>query len=318
MSSVNTDNTAVLLIGFGGPSKPEELRPFLQSVVHGTNIPEERLRKVEKNYERIGGISPFNRITYGQKAALEQYLKSRHIALPVDVAFRHSKPSFQDAFEAFRKSGVRKVVGFVLASFRSFASQQKYREKMSEGRTLAGAEGIEIVYTEPFDGEALFLEAQAQRVRELYKSWPSGEQRSTFFVYTAHSIPLSMCEQSSLENHRRCYGFQFYEAARGVSSRLGLKNNWDISYQSRSGDPRDFWLTPDVKERIHAIDRKKYDGVTLIPLGFLCDNVEVIYDLDVEAKEFCLSLGLEYKRAATVTDHPQFIEMMAVRILEKV
>lgn len=315
MSSVN-GKTAVLLIGFGGPTSPEEVKPFLQSIVDGSNIPEERLRKVEKNYERIGGVSPFNQITYGQKEALERYLKSKGTVLPIGVAFRHSSPSFQDAFESFNKFGVKKVVGFVLASFRSFVSREWYYEKLAQGQALAKAEGIEVVYTGSFDDDPQYLEAQAQRVRELYSSWPA--PTDTFFIYTAHSIPMAMCEQSCRENERRCYGFQFHEAARSVSDLLGLRKNWDIAYQSRSGNPRDLWMEPDVKDRIRQIDRTRFKSVTLIPVGFLCDNVEVIHDLDMEAQELCRSLGLEYKRASTVTDHPKFIEMMAAQILEKV
>ena len=313
-----TKKTAALLIGFGGPTGPEEVQPFLQSILEGGQIPEPRLREVARHYDRLGGVSPFNTITYGQKAVLERYLRSKGMSLPVGVGFRHSKPTFQDAFESFKKFGVQRVVGFVLASFRSFVSLQWYHQKVFQGRSLAGADSIEVEFTTPFDQNPLYLQAQLERVQEVWGSWSSRDKTSTFVIYTAHSIPSSMCEQSCRENQGQCYGSQFYAAAASISGGLKLGKNWAFAYQSRSGNPRDRWLEPDVKDVMRGLDTKKFKRVLLVPVGFLCDNVEVIYDLDVEAKACCESLGLGYFRALTVSDHPKFIEMMGGQILEKV
>lgn len=310
--------TAALLIGFGGPTRPGEVKPFLQGILEGAKISEQRLREVERHYEAIGGVSPFNAITNRQKEALEFYFKSLGMSLPVGVAFRHSTPTFLDAFQTFEKFGIQKVVGFVLISFRSFVSLGRYHEKVEQGRTLADAGRVDVCYTDSFDQSPLYFEAQAERVREAWGSWSAQEKASTFVIYTAHSIPVTMCEQSCRENQMRCYAFQFYEAARSVSERMNLGKNWTFAYQSRSGNPQDLWLEPGVLDVIRRLDIKKFKRVLCVPLGFLCDNVEVIYDLDIEAKQCCEKQGLQYFRASTVSDHPKFIKMMAQQILEKI
>ena len=310
--------TAALLIGFGGPTHPLEVKPFLRSVLEGITISKERLREVERYYMVVGGISLFNQVTHRQKEGLELYLKSRGVSLPVGVAFRHSAPTFLDAFQTFEKFKVEKVVGFVLASFRSRVSSERYHQKMEEGRTLARAHSMDVCYTNPFDQSPLYFEAEMERVREVWDRWSAQEKETTFVIYTAHSIPTLMCEKSCLENQMRCYGFQFYEAAGALSRRLNIKQNWAIAYQSRSGNPKDFWLEPDVKDVIGRLDTSQFKRVLCVPIGFLCDNVEVVYDLDIETKQSCEKSGLQYFRAATVGDHPKFIEMMGRQILEKV
>ena len=305
------DKTAALLIGFGGPQNMEEVRPFLDSVLEGVKIPSQRYQEVLHHYEVIGGISYFNTITYRQKEALEKWLSSLGHVLPIGVGFRHSQPGFREAFEILKKAGVKKVVGFVLASFRSFSSFEKYRAKISEAQRAVGAEDIQIAYTDPFAGNPFFWEAQAGQVRETIKAFTEEEKHTTYFLFSAHSIPIAVPGQA-------VYSAQFQEAAAGIAKLLKLEKNWSIAYQSRSGNPKDPWLEPDFKEVIRNLDKEKFNGVLLIPVGFLCDNVEVVYDLDIEAKQACEAGGFKYFRASTVADHPKFIEMMGRQILEKV
>ncbi len=304
--------TAVLLIGFGGPRSLGEVRPFLETIVGGSNIPPERVEEVYRHYELIGGVSPFNTITEGQKAALEKVLLAKGASMPVAAAYRHSFPTFQDAFEGFKKFGTEEVIGFVLASFRSFVSREWYYEKVEEGRRLAGAENIQIRYTDAFDHDPLYLSAQSRRVEDIWSHWSASEKDSSLVIFTAHSIPLPMCEQSTGENEARCYGFQFEEACKVITGELGIRH-WTYCYQSQSGSPRQQWLSPDIKEVLRGLDTKKVKRVLLVPVGFLCDNVEVIYDLDHEAKAVAMERGIQYFRAGTVGDHPLFIEMMAER-----
>jgi protoporphyrin/coproporphyrin ferrochelatase len=309
--------TAVLLIGFGGPERLEEVRPFLKSIVGDSRVPDVRIEEVYRHYEAVGGRSPFNDITERQKRALEAKLKAGGLSVPIGVAYRHSSPSFQDAFETFGRFGVESVIGLVLASFRSFVSREWYYEKLEEGKKLAGAASMPVRYTSPFDVDPLYLRAQTERVRELWDKWTPDEKKATLAIFTAHSIPVSMCQQSCGENENRCYGYQFRQASALIAGSLGIRN-WTYCYQSQSGKPGDTWLDPDVKLVIRGIDTARYKRVLLVPVGFLCDNVEVIYDLDHEAKAVAESRGLAYARAATVGDHPLFIEMMANRVLEKV
>ncbi len=305
--------TAVLLIGFGGPRKLDEVQPFLESIVGTARMPGARIKEVYHHYEVIGGASPFNAITDKQKAALEASLKSKGYPMSVGVAYRHSIPTFQDAFESFKKFGVEKVVGFVLASFRSFVSREWYYEKAEEGRKAALAENVSVVYTEPFESNPAYFLAQEERIKEVWSSWSQNEKDQTQIIFTAHSIPTSMCQQSTPQNENRCYGYQFSEACEEIARKLKIKN-WTYCYQSRS-TPRDLWLEPDVNDVIKALP-PSLKNVLLVPLGFLCDNVEVIYDLDIEAKATAEGKGLKYHRAGTVSDHPIFIEMMAEHILK--
>lgn len=298
------EKTAALLIGFGGPQGMDEIRPFLKSVLEGVPVPAERVEEVAHHYELFGGKSPYNAISLAQKNALEKWLVSQKVSLPVKVGFRHSSPSFRDAFETFQKEGVTKVIGLILASFRSYSSFEKYQLRLSEAQKAAGAGSIRVEYTESFAADPLYFEAQAEQVRKVL-----GKEDGTFVLFSAHSIPTAMSDQSG-------YARQFSEAASAIAARLGLQN-WAIAYQSRSGNPRDPWLEPDVKEVIAGLDRKKFKNVLLVPVGFLCDNVEVLYDLDIEAKKACEDHGFLYLRASTVTDHPKFIEMMGRKVMEK-
>jgi len=311
------EKTAVLLIGFGGPQNVSEIRPFLESVLEGASIPAQRFDAIVHRYEGLNGVSPYNALTELQKKALERWLSSQNASMPVGVGFRHSKPAFRDVFETFKKYQVRKVIGFVLASFRSHASFEKYQMKLSEAQHQAGAESIQIIYTDFFYDHPLYLEAQSERVLEVLKSFSEEEKQATYFLFSAHSIPLAMCEKSCATNSKCCYGSQFYKASASIAKKLGLGKRWSIAYQSRSGQPTDLWLEPDVKEVIQKLDSKKFKHVFSIPLGFLCDNVEVIYDLDVELKQCCEESNFQYFRASTVSDHPKFIEMMGRQILEK-
>ncbi len=296
--------TAALLIGFGGPQGLEEVRPFLQSVLEGVPVPPARVAEVAHHYEIFNGRSPYNEVSFRQKQALERWFASQKIAMPVEVGFRHSSPSFRDAFETFKKQGVTKVIGFILASFRSYSSFEKYQLKIAEAQKAAAAEDIRIEYTESFAADPLYFEAQAEQVRAV-----RADRDGTCVLFCAHSIPVPMSDKSG-------YASQFEHAAASIASLLGIEH-WRTAYQSRSGNPRDPWLEPDVKEVIAGLDRNRFGSALLVPVGFLCDNVEVLYDLDVEAKQACEAAGLRYLRASTVTDHPKFIEAMGLRILEK-
>lgn len=301
------EKTAVLLIGFGGPQGMAEVRPFLESVLEGVKIPPQRFEEVLKHYEAIGGVSSYNAVSYRQKEALEGWLASQNVTLSVGVGFRHSRPGFREVFESFKKEKVKKVVGFVLASFRSFPSFGKYQAKIEEAKRGTGTENIPVVYTESFAGHSSYLEAQAAQAGKILSSFTEEEKKQTYFIFSAHSIPVDPS-----------YASQFEEASVRIAQSLGLEKNWSAAYQSRSGNPKDPWLEPDVRDVIRGLDVKKFKRVFLVPVGFLCDNVEVIYDLDTDAKKYCEDAGLKYFRASTVSDHPKFIEMMGRQVLEKV
>ena len=310
--NIQHKKTAALLIGFGGPTNNSEVRPFLESVLEGISIPPQRFDEVLRHYEVIGGVSPYNAVTAVQKNALEEWFLARNVSLPVGVGYRHSTPALKDAFETFKRYGIEKVIAFILASFRCYSSFEKYQLKAAEAMAAAGAQGIELVYTDPFFDNALYLQAQTERVLEITASFSDEQKSRTYFLFSAHSIPVPMSEKSG-------YRTQYTAAAAKIAKRLGLAaEQWFPAYQSRSGSPGDPWLEPDIRSVIGGIDTTRFSCVTLIPVGFLCDNVEVIFDLDVATKGSCETRGLGYFRASTVTDHPKFIEMMGRQILDKV
>ncbi len=295
--------TAVMLIGFGGPEGMGDVKPFLESVLRGVNIPQVRFDEVFAHYEHFGGVSPYNAITYTQKKALEEEFQRRGVDLPVFVGFRHSKPSLEDALLQLKQQNVRKVIGFVLASLRSHASFEKYIERVEEAKIQTNAAGIEFVYTDAFYEHPLFIEAQADEALKAMSNISAEEMKHTYFIFSAHSIPSPMAEASG-------YDRQHEKVSSLIAEKIGAPA-WAVAYQSRSGRPSDPWLEPSVEKVIESLDRAKYQSVVLVSAGFLCDNIEVLYDLDCECRLLCEKLGLAYHRAKTVTAHPKFIRLAA-------
>lgn len=306
-----TDKTAVLLIGFGGPTSPEEVRPFLESVLQGTKIPQGRFQEVLKHYEAVGAVSPYNAATFKQKQALERWLEDQGLNLPVFLGFRHSDPSFKDVFLSLKEKKIERVIGFVLSPLRSYASFDKYLARLEEGKKEAGAAAIAVSYTDGFHNDPLFIETQAARVGEVLDPLSKEERSKVFLLFSAHSIPEEMSRESG-------YAEQFIEIVALVSKKLGIKNR-GFAYQSRSlpaGRQAAMpWLSPDVKEAIAATDRTKFQTIVLVPVGFSSENAEILYDLDIEARQKAESSGFRYLRAATAADHPKFIEMMGRAVL---
>lgn len=301
--------TAVLLIGFGGPTSMAEVRPFLKSVLDGVKIPQVRFDEVMHHYEVFNGVSPYNEITRKQKDALENWFEAKGESMPVYIGLRHAMPSFKETFEAMKREGAERAIGFVLSPFRCFASFEKYVEKVNEGRVAAGATSLVMEYTDNFFDHPLFLGAQGDKVKLILDRFSKAKLERTFFIFSSHSIPVPMSDESG-------YADQFLKVSSSIANALGM-THWACGYQSRSGNPTDPWLLPDVKEVIQRIDRKKFQNMMLVPVGFLCDNVEVLYDLDVEAKKTTEDMGLKYFRAQTVMDHPRFIELMGTQVLKK-
>ncbi|MGH7197159.1 MAG: ferrochelatase, partial [Candidatus Omnitrophota bacterium] len=196
----------------------------------------------------------------------------------------------------------------VLSPLRSYASYDKYIESVEQAKRDTAAD-IRVEYIEPFSTNALFLEAQSERVEEALQKVPAEGREKAFFLFTAHSIPADMSDKSG-------YADQFAAASAAAARRLGLKF-WDIAYQSRSGGPREPWLGPDVSAAAKKINVKIFRHVVVVPIGFLSDNAEVLYDLDVALAQSVKEAGLQYFRASTVMDHPRFIQMMGELVMKR-
>ncbi len=296
---------AVILIGFGGPRSAAEIRPFLDRVTAGRPIPRERYEEVVHHYEAIGGRSPFNEITERQAAALRERLAREGVNIPVVLGMRNTPPWLEDALGELGRRGVRRALAFVLAAHRCEASWDRYLRNVDEARERLGHAAPAVDYLGEWHAHPLFIEAAAGRVADaLARLEPAARDRAQL-IFTAHSIPAAMAAASP-------YVEQLRESARLVSERL-KRREWTLAFQSRSGSPRDPWLEPDVCDVLRGLNGQP---AVVTPIGFICDHVEVLYDLDVEAARVAREADVTMVRAATVGEHPRFIEMIATLIRE--
>jgi protoporphyrin/coproporphyrin ferrochelatase len=291
---------AVILMGFGGPGTNGEVRPFLDRVLAGRPIQRERYEEVVRHYEVLGGRSPYNEITTRQAAALEERLRRTGIAAPVVAGFRFMSPSFDDVLLDLKQHGILRAFGFVLAAHRCEASWDRYLDELNRARGRLGGDAPEVEYAPQWHNEPDFITAVADRVICALADFEAASRSHAELIFTAHSIPLSM-------NGRGKYVEQLNESARLVAQRLG-RTKWTLAFQSRSGSPREPWLEPDIRDALRRVGNRH---AVVVPLGFLCDHVEVLYDLDVEAAGVAHEAGVTMARASTVGEHPAFIAMMA-------
>jgi ferrochelatase len=294
-----------MLIGFGAPTAMAEVRPFLDRVLAGRPIPTERYEEIVGHYEAFGGRSPYNEITMRQAAALQRKLREIGLSAPVSVGFRNTPPFFDDALRELKDRGIDRALGFVFAAHRSEASWDRYLNEIEHARQRFGSDAPQIEYPTPWHDDSAFIEAVAERTRQALEGINDSRQERAGLIFTAHSIPLSMSGRAE-------YVGQLEQSARLVAKNLGV-SEWVLAFQSRSGNPREPWLVPDVREVLRGFRGRP---AVVVPLGFLCDHVEVLYDLDIEAARIASEAGVAMVRAPTVGEHPKFIEMMA-RIAER-
>lgn len=286
----------ILLVGFGGPEKREEVRPFLERLTRGARIPEDRLREVERHYEVTGGFSAYNEHARNLSEKIQP-------GLPLFLGMRNWRPFLTDTLREISAQGLRSGLAVVLAPHRSEASFGRYVRSLEDSCREVGAP-VEYEFLRPWHDHPLFIQAQADRVRPLWEA-----DRSARLLFTAHSIPLEMA--------RNCaYEAEVQTSSRLVAEAVGAEN-WSVAYQSRSGPPGQPWLEPDLLGEIRRLKTEGACALIVVPVGFLFDHTEVHYDLDVEAKQAARQEGLRFLRAPTVMDHPRFVRMFMELIQEK-
>jgi ferrochelatase len=294
---------AVLLIAFGGPTSPEEIRPFLNRITKGLLIAPERLEEVACHYEAVGGKSPLNEITFHQAHALERLLQQHRSFLPVYVGMRNASPFFVETLKKMAGAGAHRALGFVLASHQTEASWERYHKNIADARDELGGNAPAIDYCGGWHDHPLFIQCWVELIQTAFARIPGDGRKSTPLIFSAHSIPVAMAAPSP-------YVEQLETSARLIAERLGHPR-WSIAYQSRSGKPTDPWLEPDIGDALRKLARKGCDEAIVAPIGFVSDHVEVLYDLDIEAKQIATELGVNLIRANCPNDHPTFIRMMA-------
>lgn len=297
---------AVLVISFGGPGGPADIRPFLANVLRGRRIPPERIEEVAHHYELFGGISPITELTVRQAEGLRERLLARKLPLPVYVGMRNWHPYLADTLGRMADDGIRRAIGFIAAAHHSYSSCGQYKQNVLDARRLNRERGnadIEISYVDSWFDHPRFIEAAAAHASEALARLNGPARAAARLIFTAHSIPLGMAGACR-------YVDQLTESCRLVAQRLN-RPDWVLVYQSRSGRPQDPWLEPDVCEYLRREHTGGLKAAVIIPIGFLCDHIEVLYDLDHEAAEVCRELNLPMVRAEAVNDDPAFLDMMA-------
>jgi ferrochelatase len=280
---------ALLVISFGGPEKREDVIPFLENVLRGRNVPRERMLAVAEHYYHFDGRSPINDQNRALIAALE-----KGISLPVYWGNRNWHPLLADTLRKMRDDGVRRAVAFVTSAFGSYSGCRQYIENIEKARAEVGEGAPAVDKIPPFSSHPKFIQAMADRVQSELDQLPHGR-----LIFTAHSVPVSMSQSSP-------YVRELEQACAAVAAAVN-RSEWKLAYQSRSGAPGQPWLEPDVNDYLREI---RADAV-IAPIGFLSDHMEVIYDLDTEARALCVELGIRMARAGTVGTHPAMIEMIA-------
>jgi ferrochelatase len=298
---VNFDS--VLLIAFGGPERPEDVRPFLRIVTEGRRIPPERIEEVAHHYDAIGGRSPLAELTRLQAAGLRQALARDGIARPVYIGMRNWHPFLRETLGEMRDRGHRRALGIILSSFQTEASWERYVGDVAAAREMVGAGAPAVGYAPAWADHPLFIEVQVDRVMTALTRIPARRRPAAHLVFTAHSVPVAMADGSP-------YSAQLESVASRITERLAHRQ-WSVAYQSRSGPPREPWLDPDIGDALRALAQKGVEDVVVAPIGFVCDHVEVLYDLDIEARQLAEGLGLSFYRAPAANDHPRFIELLA-------
>ncbi|HEX2327192.1 MAG TPA: ferrochelatase [Candidatus Angelobacter sp.] len=295
---------ALLVISFGGPEKREDVLPFLENVLRGKNVPRERMLEIAEHYYHFGGRSPINDQNRALIATLEQDFAAHELKLPIYWGNRNWHPLIGDTIRQMHQEGIRNAVALATSAFGSYSGCRQYRRDIATALEAASAPEMTVEKLNNFHDLPEFIEVMAERVRAAMQQLPDPEQ----LIFTAHSIPVSMAESSP-------YVRQLELASEKVAAACGMRH-WALVYQSRSGPPSQPWLEPDICDYLRTQHAAGARQVILCPIGFISDHMEVIYDLDTEARALCDEIGLQMVRAGTAGAHPLIASMVRRMILE--
>jgi ferrochelatase len=353
---------ALLVVSFGAPDGPGDVLPFLESVLHGRNVPRERILEVAERYYGFGGKSPLNEQIRLLIAALTRVLSDHGLRLPIYWGNRHWHPLVPDVLREMARDGVRRALAFVTSAYGSYPGCRQYLEHIAHAQREVGPGAPQVDKVRLFFNHPGFIESQVERTVAALHEIPAERRAAALILFTAHSLPLAMA--------RTCrYEEQLHETCRLVIGRLSSSPlplvedplwrregsgvrvpahasrlstldhpRWSLVYQSRSGPPNEPWLQPDVCEFLKGLGTGDWGleagrlefslasdlwppasplDLVIVPIGFLLDNMEVAYDLDIEARRTCDRLGINMVRAQTVGTHPRFVRMIRELVEER-
>ena len=302
---------ALLVVGFGGPEKMDDVIPFLENVLRGRNVPRERMLEVARHYEQFNGVSPINAQMCGLIAALKPELAAHQIALPIYWGNRNWHPLLTDTLRAMTASGVQRALAYVSSAYSLYSGCRQYLGDIDRARQAAGDLAPPVDKLRVFYNHPLFVAASAARLAAALEQVPSDRRDRMHVAFTAHSISVAQAETCQYETQLR-------ETCRLTAGKIQLEpSRWQLVYQSRSGRPEDPWLGPDIGDHLRSVATRGVSTVVVMPIGFLSDHLEVLYDLDCEARQIGADLGLTMIRAATVGTHPLFVQMIRELIQER-
>lgn len=309
-----TEYDAVLLASFGGPEGPSDVLPFLENVTRGRAVPPERLARVAAQYARCGGVSPIN----GHNRALVEALRGR-LDLPVYWGNLHWTPLLADTVARMRDDGVRRALALVTSAYSSYPGCRAYREAIAAAVGAAGPGAPVIDQARRYFDHPGFVEPFVAATAQALGRLPAEVRARARLVFTTHSLPLALAQSSGPAGG--AYVAQHEVVARlvaeGVATQTAVRYDWDLVFQSRSGPPDQPWLGPDVRDHLVALQAAGVPGVVVVPVGFVSDHMEVVYDLDVLARETADRVGLPMARASTPGTDPRFADLLADLVRER-
>ncbi|WP_044302236.1 ferrochelatase [Rhodopirellula sallentina] len=298
-----------MLVSFGGPEGPDDVMPFLENVLRGKNVPRERMLEVAEHYAHFGGVSPINQQNRELLTAIKAEFESHGIDLPVYWGNRNWTPYFTDTLRQMRDDGCQRSLAFFTSMFSCYSGCRQYREDIIRAREEVGEDAPIVEKVRMGFNHPGFVATMADNIQTAAESIGVAPG-DTKVLFTAHSIPMSMADNCDYEKQLR-------EASKLVAAACGA-TDWDLVYQSRSGPPSQPWLEPDVLDAIVRLDdEKKLSSLIILPIGFVSDHMEVLFDLDEEAADLCRERDIKIARAASAGTHPEFVSMIRGLVSER-
>lgn len=303
------DYDALLIVSFGGPEGPADVDSFLDNVFRGLRVPAETKARIAQRYEHVGGVSPINAHTRAFIKALQLELDAHGPALPIYWGNRNWHPLLPDTVAQMAHAGVERALAFVTSTFSSYSGCRRYREDLYEAaRSVPNAPRFDKLRV-PFNHPG-FIEAMTDRVSAALETLPAAKRKHALVMFSAHSLPLTMARGCAYET-------QLEASCRLVGDALE-QQRWRLVYQSNNASyGREPWLGPDIRDALREAEAEGVKAVVVAPIGFVCDHMEVVMDLDVDAASVARELGLTMVRAATVGTHPAYVSMVRELIVER-
>jgi len=303
---------ALFLVSFGGPESLDEVKPFLERITEGKNIPANRLEEVTQRYETVGGVSPLNANMRNIKEKLETEIKSRDIDIPIFIGYRNVEPLIIRTVNEMKESGVSRCLAWLSSPYSSYSSCRQYTENIENACSqIDNAPQIDQIRRH-HDHPGL-IEPAADCLRSAIEEIPNALRDETVLLFSAHSLPHSMAETCRYES-------EINEAASLVANKVDPDKRLrrEVVWQSRSGPPHIPWLEPDINDKLDQLASEGVEAVVVSPIGFPIENFEILWDLDFEASNKAASLGMSFSRADSVENDSRFISMIADLLCERI